>query len=100
VSIKKIQLCLNTEYPDQNELHEFVSTLPNGKKRNSSAFLKLLLDREYQKKKDDYLEEKRKFEQQKETQKAPRVEVVKREIKYLAKNVDQDPDSGTNSPAN
>lgn len=95
--IKRIPLCLNTEDPEQNELYEFVSTLSNGKKRNASAFLKLLLDREYQKKRDGYLEEKRKFEQQKEALKAPLVEVIKREIKYLAKDINQDSDCGTNS---
>ncbi|MBT2727810.1 hypothetical protein J7E63_12765 [Bacillus sp. ISL-75] len=96
MSIKRIPLCLNTEDPEQKELYEFVSSLSNGKKRNSSAFLKLLVDREYQKKKDGYLEEKRKFEQQKETLKAPRVEVIKRDIKYLTKNIDKDSDCGTN----
>ncbi|KZE65615.1 hypothetical protein AWM68_20655 [Fictibacillus phosphorivorans] len=47
--IKKSSLVLNTEDPEQNLLHQFVNFLPNGKKRNSSAFLRMLVDREYQK---------------------------------------------------
>jgi hypothetical protein len=95
VSIKRIPLCLNAEDPEQKELLDFVTTLPNGKKRNASAFLRILVDREYQKRKEQYLAEK-----EKETQKAPRVEVVKRDIKYLAKEVNQDSNSGTNSSTN
>jgi hypothetical protein len=87
-------LCLNTDDPEQKELYDFITRLPNGKKRNTSAFLKTLVDREYQKKREQYLAEK-----EKETLKAPRVEVIKREIKYLAKDVNQDSDSGSNSPA-
>lgn len=67
MSIKRIPLCLNTEDPDQLELIEFITTLPNGKKRNASAFLKLLVDREYQKKKEEYLADKKKQEQEKKT---------------------------------
>jgi hypothetical protein len=93
VGIKRIPLCLNTEDPEQKELFDFVSFLPNGKKRNSSAFLKLLLDREYQKKRVQYLAEKAVHE--KETPKAPHVKVFKSgkgEIKYLAKDVNQNTD--------
>jgi hypothetical protein len=100
VGIKRIPLCLNTEDPDQKELHEFVTSLPNGKKRNSSAFLKLLVDREYQKRKEVYLSEKAKFEQKKETPTAPRVEVRKRDIKYLAKDIDQNTNQSPNSSSN
>ncbi|MDR7237097.1 hypothetical protein [Neobacillus drentensis] len=88
-------LCLNTDDPDQKELYEFITRLPNGKKRNTSAFLKTLVDREYQKKKEQYL-----AEIEKETLKAPRVEVIKREIKYLAKEVNQNTDDRTNSSPN
>lgn len=94
MTIEKITLCLNTDDPEQKELYEFSTILPNGKKRNASAFLRTLVDREFQKKKEQYLSEK-----QKETLKAPRVEVKKREIKYLAKDINQDSDSGTNGPA-
>lgn len=82
LAIKRIPLCLNTDDPEQEELYRFVTSLPNGKKRNSSAFLKMLVDREYQKKKE---------ERQKETLSAPHVEVIKSNkggIKYLGKNVD------------
>jgi hypothetical protein len=100
VGIKRIPLCLNINDPDQNELYEFVTLLANGKKRNSSAFLKLLVDREYQKRKDQYLSEKEEFTQKKETPAAPRVEVKKREIKYLAKDIDQNTNQSPNSSSN
>lgn len=86
-------LCLNTDDPEQKELYDFITRLPNGMKRNTSAFLKTLVDREYQKKREQYLAEK-----QKETLKAPRVEVIKREIKYLAKDVNQNANQSTNGP--
>lgn len=100
VSIKRIPLCLNTDDPEQKELHDFITLLPNGKKRNSSAFLKMLVDREYQKKKEQYLSEKEKFEHEKETQKAPLIKSNKGGIKYLGKNVDQNADSGTSGNSN
>lgn len=96
MTIKRIPLCLNTEDPDQKELYEFVTSLSNGKKRNSSAFLKLLVDREYQKKKEQYLVEKMKYE--KETPKAPLIKSNKGGIKYLGKNVDQNADNSTDGP--
>jgi hypothetical protein len=86
LSIERITLCLNTQDPVQKELFEFITKLPNGNKRNASAFLKLLADREYQK-------EKR--EQEKKTQSAPHVEVIKANggIKYLpSKNINQNSD--------
>ncbi|MFS0820743.1 hypothetical protein [Bacillus sp. 1P02SD] len=46
--MKKISLVLNTEDPEQAKLYDFVKQLPNGNKRNSSAFLRLLVDRAYQ----------------------------------------------------
>jgi hypothetical protein len=91
-------LCLNTDDPDQMELYEFITRLPNGKKRNTSAFLKTLVDREYQKKKEQYLDEIEKYEQEKKAQNAPHVEVIKANggIKYLpSKNVNQNTDSGS-----
>lgn len=75
MAIKRIPLCLNTDDPEQLELYKFVTSLPNGKKRNSSAFLRMLVDREYQKKK--------------KTLRAP--QMIKSNnggIKYLGKNVD------------
>jgi hypothetical protein len=88
MSIKRIPLCLNTEDPEQKELYDFVTMLPGGKKRNSSAFLRMLVDREYQKKKKEYLEEK-----EKKAHIAPHSEVIKSSkggIKYLpSKNIDQ-----------
>ncbi|WP_261380751.1 hypothetical protein [Neobacillus bataviensis] len=41
--IKKITLVLNTDDPEQKELYNFVNCLPNGRKRNSSAFLRTLV---------------------------------------------------------
>jgi hypothetical protein len=96
VTIKHPALCLNMDDPEQKELYEFLTQLPNGKKRNTSAFLKTLVDREYQKKKEAYRTEKTKFEQIKKAQSAPSVEVVKRSIKYLpSKNVNQNSDSNS-----
>lgn len=48
MALKKVSLVLNTDDPEQAELYRFVKKLPNGKKRNSSAFLRLLVDRAYQ----------------------------------------------------
>lgn len=50
--IKKVSLVLNTDDPEQKALHDFVTKLPNGKKRNTSAFLRTLVDRAYQKQKE------------------------------------------------
>jgi hypothetical protein len=50
--IKKVNLVLNTDDPEQEILHKFVTKLPNGKKRNASAYLRMLLDRAYQVEKD------------------------------------------------
>jgi hypothetical protein len=47
--IKKSSLVLNTDDPEQKLLHQFINFLPNGKKRNTSAFLRMLVDREFQK---------------------------------------------------
>lgn len=49
-NIKKVTLCLNVDDPEQKDLYDFVTKLPNGTKRNGSSFLKTLVDREYQKK--------------------------------------------------
>lgn len=65
MGIVRPALCLNTEDPEQKELFDFISYLPNGKKRNTSAFLKTLVDREYQRRRETYLSEKRKFEDEK-----------------------------------
>jgi hypothetical protein len=89
MGIVRIALCLNTDDPEQKELFDFVSYLPNGKKRNASSFLKTLVDREYQKKKREH---------EKETLKAPRVEVIKSNggIKYLAsKDINKNADSSS-----
>jgi hypothetical protein len=51
--LKKVSLVLNTDDPEQAELYRFVKKLPNGKKRNSSAFLRTLVDRAYQNKKTE-----------------------------------------------
>ncbi|MEH7381747.1 hypothetical protein V7138_14890 [Bacillus sp. JJ1533] len=48
MGLKKVSLVLNVDDPEQAELYKFVKNLPNGKKRNSSAFLRLLVDRAYQ----------------------------------------------------
>jgi selenophosphate synthase len=94
--IKKITLVLNTDDPEQKELYNFVNCLPNGQKRNSSAFLRTLVDREYQKKKEQYLQEKK-------TQEASIVKVVqstKKNIKYLAKDVNQNTNQSSDGSTN
>lgn len=48
MELKKINLVLNIEDPEQAELHKFITKLPNGKKRNASAYLRMLADRAYQ----------------------------------------------------
>ncbi|MGD7021798.1 hypothetical protein ACQCVK_04345 [Rossellomorea vietnamensis] len=48
MTIKKVSLCLNVDDPEQKALHDFVTKLPNGDKRNGSQFLKTLVDREHQ----------------------------------------------------
>lgn len=48
MGLKKISLVLNTDDPEQAELYNYVKKLPNGGKRNSSAFLRLLVDRAFQ----------------------------------------------------
>lgn len=48
MTLKKVNLVLNIEDPEQAELYRFVTRLPNGKKRNSSGFLRTLVDRAYQ----------------------------------------------------
>lgn len=67
MKIEKRSICLNVEDPEQKELFEFITKLPNGKRRNASAFLRTLVDREYQKKRDWYLEEKQRIENEKKT---------------------------------
>jgi hypothetical protein len=58
--IKKVTLVLNTDDPEQLELYTYVTKLPNGKKRNSSAFLRTMVDREYRLKRESYLAEGKK----------------------------------------
>lgn len=58
MSVERVALCLNSEDPEQKKLYEFITKLPNGKKRNASAFLKTLVDREYQKQKGEYWKER------------------------------------------
>jgi hypothetical protein len=77
--IKRPALCLNVEDPEQKELYDFITLLPNGKARNTSSFLKTLVDREYQRKREEYLEQKGKFEQEKKTHSAPEDVVIKSE---------------------
>ncbi|WML44097.1 hypothetical protein [Neobacillus sp. PS3-40] len=85
--IVKPALCLNTDDPEQKELYDFITLLPNGKKRNASSFLRTLVDREYQKRRFEYLAEKEKFIQEKKTQEASSDEVIKSNggIKYIPK---------------
>jgi hypothetical protein len=85
--IEKLSLCLNTDDPEQKELFEFSTQLPNGKKRNTSAFLRTLVDREYQKKKDEYLAEKKKGTHEATPGKA--IKSNKGNIQYLAKDINQ-----------
>jgi len=83
MTIKKVDLCLNIDDPEQKALHEFLTVLPNGKKRNTSGFLRTMADRVYQTQKDEYLSAKMKFEQEKKAPKAPLVTKSKDgEIKF------------------
>jgi hypothetical protein len=56
--LKKVSLVLNINDPEQRELYRFLTYLPNGQKRNSSAFLRTLLDRAYQSYKSKVKEER------------------------------------------
>jgi hypothetical protein len=58
MNLKKLNLVLNIEDPEQAELHKFITMLPNGKKRNTSAFLRMLVDRAYQVQKNEKTETK------------------------------------------
>jgi hypothetical protein len=49
--MKNIGVSFNVEDPEQLALYTFIRTLPNGKKRNASAYIKTLIDREFQKSK-------------------------------------------------
>lgn len=96
--MKKITLVLNTDDPEQMELYHFVNRLPNGQKRNSSAFLRTLVDREYQKKREQYLEERAKQEKKTAEPSSP-VKVIKSakangSIKYdlVQQSINQDTD--------
>ncbi|MDM5199226.1 hypothetical protein QUF79_14490 [Fictibacillus enclensis] len=51
--MKKHSLVLNTDDPEQKALYDFVKYARNGKKRNASAYLRMLVDREYQKYKSE-----------------------------------------------
>ncbi|MGE6721081.1 hypothetical protein ACQKGD_27670 [Peribacillus frigoritolerans] len=58
MNLKKLNLVLNIEEPEQAELHQFITMLPNGKRRNASAFLRMLADRAYQAQKKEKTETK------------------------------------------
>lgn len=58
MALKKVSLVLNIDDPEQAELYQFVTNLPNGKKRNSSSFLRTLVDRAYQAQKKEKTETK------------------------------------------
>jgi hypothetical protein len=48
MTIKKPALVLNVDDPEDKKLFDFVTKLPNGKKRNQSKFLRTLVVRAYQ----------------------------------------------------
>jgi hypothetical protein len=48
MTIKKPSLALNIDDPEDKKLFDFVTKLPNGKKRNQSKFLRTLVVRAYQ----------------------------------------------------
>lgn len=85
MAIEKVTLCLNTDDPEQKELFEFITELPNGKRRNASAFLKTIADRFYQKRKERYLVDKE--EHEKKTQRAS-MKTEKGGIRYTLSNQD------------
>lgn len=76
---KKPGLTLNIDDPEQKELYDFLSYLPNGSKRNTSSFLKMLVDREYQKQREEYQAKKKLSLNEKKTPEAPIVVPVKSE---------------------
>lgn len=90
INLQRIALCLNIDDPYQKELYEFVSFLSNGKKRNASAFLKMLVDREYQKNKEQYLNQKKTFLHFEGSSKGKIIKTTNG-IKFdLTKDIDQD----------
>lgn len=48
MSLKKPSLVLNVNDPEDAKLYKFVTQLPNGEKRNTSKFLRTLVDRAFQ----------------------------------------------------
>jgi predicted transcriptional regulator len=51
MSMKNIAISFNLDDEDQLALYNFIKYQSNGKKRNTSAYLKMLADREFQKSK-------------------------------------------------
>lgn len=49
MSMKNIPISFNLDDESQLALYNFIKYQSNGKKRNASAFLKMLVDREFQK---------------------------------------------------
>lgn len=47
MQMKNVPVSFNLDDPDQLRLYNFLTKLPNGKKRNASGYLKRLVDREY-----------------------------------------------------
>jgi hypothetical protein len=48
MTIKKPSLVLNVDDPEDEKLFDFITKLPNGKKRNQSKFLRTLVVKAYQ----------------------------------------------------
>lgn len=47
MQMKNVPVSFNLDDPEQLRLYNFLTRLPNGKKRNASGFIKRLVDREY-----------------------------------------------------
>ncbi|MGY0692594.1 hypothetical protein ACW2QC_07340 [Virgibacillus sp. FSP13] len=46
--MKNVPVSFNLDDPEQKRLYNFLTRLPNGKRRNASGYLKRLVDRDYQ----------------------------------------------------
>lgn len=45
--MKNVPVSFNLDDPEQKRLYEFLTRLPNGKRRNASGYIKRLVDRDY-----------------------------------------------------
>jgi len=53
MKMKNVPVSFNLEDPEQKRLYDYLTRLPNGKRRNASGFIKRLVDREYHTQKNE-----------------------------------------------